>query len=462
MAVRAVVLAAGSGTRMKSRIPKVAHEIAGKPMVQWVLEAVSGVEPVETVVVVQPSADLVEKALPEGVTVAVQEQQLGTGHATQIGLDSLAIEDGDLVLVVPGDTPLLVAKTLEAMLTMHRRTGAVATCLTASVADPAGYGRVVRDGRDKVIGIVEHNDATAKEREIHEINGGVYAFDQSSLTAALTEVGSDNTQGEYYLPDVVAIMVAEGHPIAAHKTSEDELAGVNSHVQLADVARVIHRRINRHWMSEGVWMKDPDRVYIDAEVTIEAGARLYPDVYLEGATSVSGGAEIGPDVYLRDTDVGAGAKVWYAVIREASIGDEAQVGPYVSLRPGARLLDGSKAGTFVEMKNSTIREGAKVPHLAYIGDADIGEQANIGAGSITVNYDGFSKHRTVVGKGARVGSNTMLVAPVEIGEGAFTGAGSVITEDVSDGALAIERSSQKEIPGYAARRRERHEKEKAD
>jgi len=462
MAVKAVVLAAGSGTRMKSRLPKVVHRLAGKPMVQWVLDALGGLQPQETIVVVQPGADLVVATLPQHVTVAVQREQMGTGHATRVALDVMAVGPGDQLVVLPADTPLLTTAALLEMLAIHRRTGSAATFLSADVGDPGGYGRVVRDGWDKVTRIVEHKDATATERKITEINGGVYVFDGELVGEALSAIGTDNSQGEYYLPDVVSILVEAGHTISAHKTSEEELSGVNSQDQLAEVASVIRQRINRDWMRAGVWMKDPSSVYIDAQVSLEAGVALFPGVHLEGDTSIDAGSEIGPDGYLRDTDVGSDAKIWYAVIRQASIGTEAEVGPYVSLRPGAQLLDGSKAGTFVEMKNAILREGAKANHLAYLGDADIGEQANIGAGTITVNYDGYEKHRTVVGKGAKIGSNTMLVAPVEIGEGAFTGAGSVITKDVSDGALAIERSTQTEIPGYAARRHERHQRKKAD
>ena len=462
MAVKAVVLAAGSGTRMKSRISKVVHELAGEPMVRWVLDALEGLGVAETVVVVQPDADAVRAVLGESVNVAVQAEQLGTAHAAQMGLEAISLSPGDQVIVLPGDTPLLTTETLSAMMKLHTDVDASATCLTATMADPSGYGRVVRDSSGLVASVVEHEDASSDELAIAEINGGVYVFDGALLIDALGSVDSDNAQGELYLPDVVEILVARGLTVAAHQTTESEISGVNSHDQLASAARVIRARINEHWMQAGVWMQDPDRVYIEASVTVERGARLFPDVYLEGATSIAEGAEIGPDVYLRDTDVGENAKVWYAVIRQASIGADAEVGPYVSLRPGAELLDGSKAGTFVEMKNSIVRQGAKVPHLSYIGDADIGEQANIGAGTITVNYDGFEKHRTIVGKGAKVGSNTMLVAPVEIGEGAFTGAGSVITQDVSDGALAVERSTQKEVTGYAARKRERHQQKKAD
>ena len=460
MVLKAIVLAAGSGTRMRSETPKVLHQLSGQSMLAWVLDAVSELDPAQIAVVVQPDADAVTVTFPQGVVAAVQDEQLGTGHATQVGLAMLSVEAGDQVLVVPGDTPLLTASTLSALVGAQAAGDAAASCLTASVADPSGYGRIVRGDDGAVERIVEQNDASESQRQITEINGGVYVFDAGLLTNALASVNKDNAQGEYYLPDVIAILRDGGHRIAAESTAEDELSGVNSQDQLAAAAATLRARINTGWMQAGVWMLDPARVYIDGGVTLEAGARIYPDTHLEGTTSVGAGSEIGPDVYLRNTDVGRDAKIWYAVIREASIGDEAQVGPYVSLRPGTRLLEGSKAGTFVEMKNSVVRQGAKVPHLAYVGDADIGEQANLGAGSITVNYDGYEKHKTIIGKGARIGSNTMLVAPVEIGEGAFTGAGSVITEDVAEGALAIERSDQTEIPGYAARRRERHQQKK--
>lgn len=462
MPVKAVVLAAGAGTRMKSSLPKVVHEIAGRPLVGWVLHALDEVGVKGTSVVVAPAAEAVTSVLPDSVIPAVQDEQLGTAHATRVGLEALELDAGDQVIVLPGDTPLLVGATLQALVEQHESEGNVATCLTARLEDPTGYGRVVRGEDGAVTGVVEHKDASDDELRINEINGGIYIFDSQALSEALDRVRADNAQGEYYLPDVLAIFVESGQRVGALVASEAELAGVNSQDQLAEAATVLRHRINGALMRDGVWMRDPGRVYIDAGVTVEPGAKLHPDVYLEGNTSIAAGAEIGPDVYLRDTDVGQDATIWYAVIREASIGPEAEVGPYVSLRPGAQLLTGSKAGTFVEMKNSTIREGAKVPHLSYVGDADVGEKANIGAGTITVNYDGFTKSRTIVGKGARIGSNTMLVAPVEIGDGAFTGAGSVITKDVSEGALGIERSQQKEIPGYAARKSAQSETKKAD
>ena len=457
MAVKAVVLGAGEGARMKAILPKVIHRVAGRPMIQWVLDAVALLEPTQTVVVVKPDADQVVETLPEYAAPVVQPRQLGTAHALQVALGIISLDPGDHVLVVPADTPLITNETLERMASLHRRTGSAATCVTASMTDPTGYGRVVRDGWDRVQRIVEHADTTTREREITEINGGIYMFDGDFIRDAVDHVERNNAQGEYYLPDVVAILGAEGHGISAYRTNAEELSGVNTQDQLAQVAAIMRNRINQAWMRRGVWMQDPSRVYIDATVALEAGIRLYPGVHLEGTTSVQAGAEIGPDAYINDSRLGAGAKVWYSVIRDTSIGRNVEVGPYVSLRAGSELLEGSKVGTFVEVKNSVVGRGAKVPHLAYVGDADIGDETNIGAGTITANYNGFDKHRTRVGRRVQIGSNTVLVAPVEVGDDAYTGAGSAITRNVSKGALGIERSTQREIPGYAERRRARHE-----
>ncbi|MDH3498549.1 MAG: bifunctional UDP-N-acetylglucosamine diphosphorylase/glucosamine-1-phosphate N-acetyltransferase GlmU [Acidimicrobiia bacterium] len=457
MAVRAIVLAAGAGTRMKSDLPKVLHEIAGRPLVGWVLAALEKVDPTDVTVVVGSGAHEVRAALPDHVGSVLQEEQLGTGHAARVALSALDIDDDDAILLLPGDTPLLTVDTIAELLATHRRTGAGATVLTACVDDPAGYGRILRDGWEKVTRIVEHKDATTSQREINEINGGVYVFAAGPLAEALSQMTRNNVQGEYYLTDALEMIAAGGHTLAAVKTTESELAGVNSQDQLASAAAVLRARINAGWMRSGVWMQDPARTYIDAAVDVEPGARIYADVYLEGTTRVGAHAEVGPDVFARDTLIESGAKVWYAVMREASVGPDTEVGPYVSLRPGARLERSSKAGTFVEMKNTVVGEGAKVPHLAYMGDAEIGAGANVGAGTITCNYDGFEKHRTVIGEDAFIGSDTMLVAPVEIGAGAFTGAGSTISKDVSPGALAVERSNQREIPDYAEQRRRRNE-----
>ena len=457
MGMKAVVLGAGEGARMKAILPKVIHRVAGRPMIQWVLDAVALLQPAQTVVVVKPDADQVVEMLPKDVTPVVQPRQLGTAHALQIALGVISLEPGDHVLVVPADTPLITSETLKRMMGLHRRAGSAVTCVTANVVDPTGYGRVVRDGWDRVQRIVEHADTTTQEREIGEINGGVYMFDGDFIRDAVNDVERNNAQGEYYLPDVVAILGAGGHGISAYRTSAEELSGVNTQEQLAHVEAIMRDRINRAWMSAGVWMQDPTRVYIDATVSLEAGVRLYPGVHLQGATSILAGAEIGPDVHISDSRVGAAAKVWYSVIRGALLEPNVEVGPYASLRPGSELLEDAKAGTFVEVKKTTVGRGAKVPHLSYLGDSDVGDEANIGAGTITANYNGFEKHQTRIGRRAQIGSNTVLVAPVEVGDDAYTGAGSTITGDVSEGALGIERSAQQEIPGYAERRRARHE-----
>lgn len=452
---KVVVLGAGPGSRMKARIPKVLHRVAGRPMLHWVLDSVLPLEPLQITVIIKADAGDVAASLPEYAHPVVQERQLGTAHALLTALRADPIDGESQVIVLSGDMPLITSRTLLAMSGVHRRTGAAVTCVTTEAEDPTGYGRVVRDGWERVVRIVEHKDATTKEREIKEINGGAYVFDSEFIMDALDKVSADNAQGEFYLPDVVSILGEEGHTISAYKTSAEELSGVNTQDQLARVSEITRRRINRAWMREGVWMLDPARVYIDVGVKLSRAVRLYPGVHLEGGTSVEEGAEIGPDVLLRDTSVGSGARIMHAVAERAVIGPGAQVGPYVSLRDGTVLDEKSKAGTFVEIKRSTVGPGAKVPHLAYVGDADIGEGANVGAGTITANYDGYRKHRTTVGRGAKIGSNNVLVAPVTVEEEAFTGAGSVITKDVAAGALGIERSSQREIPGYAQRRRER-------
>jgi len=379
---------------------------------------------------------------------------LGTGHATRIAYGTLD-HGADVVLVVPGDSPLFRAETLRRLLDTHAAGEAACTMLTTRMPDPTGYGRVIRkDGL--VAGIVEESDADEATRAIDEVAVSTYAFDAAGLGDSLDRLDDDNHQGEYYLTDVVGIL-ASSASVGAVMTDPEETLGVNSHDQLAAVDAAMRRRINAGWMQQGVWMQDPERVYIDATATLEPGARIYPGVHIEGSSRIGADSQIGPDTFLLDSSVGRGSRVWYSVLRGAEVGDGVDVGPYASLRPGTILRHGSKAGTFVEVKASEVGKGSKVPHLAYIGDATIGEDSNIGAGTITCNYDGFQKHRTVIGSRVFIGSDTMLVAPVELGDGSFTGAGSVITRDVAPGALAVERSPQKEIPGYADRRAQKAE-----
>lgn len=459
--IHVVVLAAGKGTRMRTDLPKVLHRAAGRTLIDWVLEAVSTVEPARTVVVVGHGAEAVAATLPPGVDVCLQEPQLGTGHAVQAALATLdGIAPDDTVIVCYGDGPLILPALVSGL--AGRSPGEAVRMVTVDVADPGGYGRILRDGAGSVVGVVEERDASPDQLALTEINTGLYAFRAGDLIEAIGRVEAANAQGEHYLTDVVRILAAGGKTVTTMDADPVEVAGINSHDQLASAESVLRQRINACLMEAGVWMQDPGRTYVDAGVEVEAGARLYAGVHLEGATAVAADAEVGPDTLVRDGRIGRGAHVWYSVVRGAEIGEEAEVGPFASLRPGTVVGRRAKVGTFVETKATTLAEGAKAPHLSYLGDATVGRGANIGAGTITCNYDGYDKHRTVIGDGAFIGSDTMLVAPVTIGERAVTGAGSVITEDVEDGALAVERSPQNQVPGYADRRAARRRVEEAD
>ncbi|MBW3663140.1 MAG: bifunctional UDP-N-acetylglucosamine diphosphorylase/glucosamine-1-phosphate N-acetyltransferase GlmU [Actinobacteria bacterium] len=448
-----VILAAGKGTRFKSDLAKVLHRAAGRSMLHHVLEAVRPLGAGQVVVVVGHQAEEVEAEartadLP-GITFALQKEQLGTGHATRVAVDSLG-DAAQHVLVLPGDTPLLGSATLTSLVESALDGAAL---LTATVDDPTGYGRIVRDG-DDVARVVEQDDATDEELTITEVNGGVYAFRRSLLAESLAGLGTDNVQSEMYLTDVIEVVATRGVRVTAHAAAPDEVAGVNDRRQLADAAAVLRGRVLDRLMSEGVTVLDPDTTYVDVDVKVGADTVLYPNCILEDATEIGERATVGPNCHLVAAEVGDEAHVTNAVVKHAVVGPEATVGPFTYLRPGTVLDRGAKAGGFVEIKKSRLAEGAKVPHLSYIGDATIGRDANIGAGTITCNFDGFDKHETTVGDGAFVGSDTMLVAPIEIGAGAVTGAGSVITSDVPADALALERSEQQTVTGWAAKRRE--------
>jgi bifunctional UDP-N-acetylglucosamine pyrophosphorylase / glucosamine-1-phosphate N-acetyltransferase len=441
----AVVLAAGEGTRMRSSTPKVLHPLCGRPMILHVLDTLVALPLERIVVVVGHGAEHVTKTVHEQLATEVpiefveQRVQRGTGDAASVGLTPFAdaLDAEDDVLVLTADTPLLRAETLAALATEHRLADAAATLLTVDVDDPTGYGRIIRDDRGAVDRIVEQADANDAELELTEINPSIYCFRRSYLAPALRRLSPENAQGEYYLTDAIEVLRRTGHLIVAVPwTDATETLGVNDRAQLAAAERELRRRINERWMREGVSMTDPDRTYIDASVELEPDVRLLPGVLLEGRTTIGAGSTIGPDARLVDTIVGEDTVITQTVARETEIGDRVTVGPWVSLRPGTQIADDAHVGTFVETKNAVIGEGAKVPHLAYVGDAEIGPGANIGAGTITANYDGREKHHTTIGAGARTGSNTVLVAPVEIGDGAVTGAGSVVTRDVPPGALA--------------------------
>ena len=452
-----VVLAAGEGTRMRStRTPKVLHELLGRTMLGHVVAANRELEPDHLVVVVGHAREQVAAQLttmdPAALAV-VQEPQNGTGHAIQVALAELPELSGT-VLVVLGDAPLLTAGTLRALLERHHADGAATTVLSAVVGDATGYGRIVRDDAGAVMAIVEHQDADDAQRAICEINSGVFAFDAARLREALGRLTPDNAQGELYLTDVVGLHRASGHVVAAHVApAAYEVMGVNDRVQLSQARRLLNDRVVAEHQRAGVTVLDPQTTWIDVQVRLAPDATVHPGCQLHGTTTVAAGAVIGPDTTLVDTEVGADATVLRAHCVGAVIGEASSVGPYTYLRPGTRLGRASKAGGFVEIKASVVGDGSKVPHLSYVGDAVIGERSNIGAATVVVNYDGRDKHRTTIGDDVRIGSDTMLVAPVSIGDGAYTGAGSVITDDVPAGALGVGRARQRNIDGWVARRR---------
>jgi bifunctional UDP-N-acetylglucosamine pyrophosphorylase / glucosamine-1-phosphate N-acetyltransferase len=449
----AVVLAAGEGTRMRSGTPKVLHLLCGRPMVLHVVDALAELPLERVVVVVGNGAERVTKTLQDQLVTEVpvefveQRVQRGTGDAVSVALtlfDDMDAEDD--ILVLPSDAPLVRAETIARLATQHRLQDAAASVLTAHVADPTGLGRVVRDKDDRVASIVEHADATAEELEITEINTSIYCFRRNLLAPALRRLSPENAQGEYYLTDAVAVLRSAGHKVIA-LSAEDagEAIMVNDRAQLAEAETELRARINRRWMRDGVTMVDPARTYVDATVEIDPDVRILPGTILEGRTSIGQGSVIGPDCHLVDAIVGERTTITNAVVRDAEIGDECSVGPYAYVRPGTRLATGVKVGTYVEVKNSDVGEGTKIPHLSYVGDADIGADSNLGASTITANYDGKNKHRTKIGDGVHTGVHTSLRAPVEMGDGSETGAGSVVTNDVPAGQLV------KGVPARVAR-----------
>lgn len=456
-----LVLAAGSGTRMKSDTPKVLHTLAGRSMLAHSLTAATTVAPSHLVVVVGhdrervgPAAQQIGTELGVEVSIAVQQQQLGTGHAVASGLTALPDDFAGVVLVTSGDVPLLDAATLTDLIATHTSAAAVATMLTTTLPDPTGYGRVLRTQDGEVIGIVEEADASPSQRAIAEVNAGVYAFDIDALRSALSRLSSDNAQHELYLTDVVSIVRADGHSVRAQHVDDTALVtGVNDRVQLAELGAEFNRRIVAGHQRNGVTVIDPASTWIDVDVTIGRDTVVRPGTQLLGGTRIGGRCDIGPDTTLADVSVGDGADVVRTHATSSTIGADATVGPFTYLRPGTVLGTAGKLGAFVETKNSTIGAGTKVPHLTYVGDADIGEHSNIGASSVFVNYDGETKSRTTIGSHVRTGSDTMFVAPVTVGDGAYTGAGTVIREDVPPGALAVSAGPQRNIEGWVARKR---------
>ncbi|MGH3510461.1 MAG: bifunctional UDP-N-acetylglucosamine diphosphorylase/glucosamine-1-phosphate N-acetyltransferase GlmU [Nocardioidaceae bacterium] len=455
-----IVLAAGEGTRMRSKTMKVLHPICGRSMIGHVLLAALGTEPTRLVVVVGHGRDQVGPHVLEwapDAVLAVQERQAGTGDAVRVGVDALRVAAGTTqgtVVVVAGDTPLLEAETLAGLVGDHDGARRTVTVLTGLLDDPFGYGRIVRDDEGAVSAIVEEKDASDEQRSVREISSGVFAFDGDFLGDALTAIGTDNAKGEYYLPDVVAIAHRDGKAVGARRIDDVvQTRGANDRAQLAALAAEMNRRTLDRWMRDGVTIVDPASTWIDSDVSLQADVTLLPGVQLLGATTVAEDAVVGPDSTLKDMEIGRGAKVVRTHGELAVIGDGANVGPFSYLRPGTLLGVGGKIGAFVETKNAQIGDGAKVPHLSYVGDAEIGEGTNIGAGTIFANYDGMNKHRTRVGSHARTASNNTFVAPVEIGDGAATGAGTVVRRDVPPGALAVSGGPQRVIEDWARRKR---------
>ncbi len=448
-------MAAGEGTRMHSSLPKVLHPVCGRPMVSWPVLAAREAGAGRVAVIVSPDRDLTS-GLPEGTETIVQPEPDGTGGAVRAAHD--LVRDSDTVVVLSGDHPLITGEIVAALLETHRAAAAGATVMTVELDDPSAYGRIVRDADGDIERIVETKDPDEVEPEvlaIREINTGTYVFDGEPLTEALDNLDNDNSAGEYYIGDVLPMLRAAGRRVVAHRATDPNVnLGVNNRVDLAAATAEARRQILERHMLGGVTIVDPASTWIDAGVEIAADATIEPGTSLRGATKVGADSIIGPHSTLIDTTVGEQARVIHSHLNSASVGNLATVGPFAYLRPDARLGQGAKAGSFVEIKNSEIGEGAKVPHLSYVGDADIGADANFGAGSMTANYDGRTKNRTKIGEGARIAVNNSFVAPVSVGDGAYTGAGAVIREDVPDGALGVSSNEQRNIEDYAKRKAE--------
>ncbi|CAM5778124.1 bifunctional UDP-N-acetylglucosamine diphosphorylase/glucosamine-1-phosphate N-acetyltransferase GlmU [Brevibacillus borstelensis] len=447
--IHAVVLAAGQGTRMKSKLYKVLHPVCGKPMVQHVVDTLASMRVEDVVVVVGHGADTVQATLGERVAYALQKEQLGTAHAVQQAASFLQAKEGT-TFILYGDVPLLSEETLTALLHFHEDQKAAATVLTAVLPDPTGYGRIVRNDSGEVMEIVEHKDASDEVRAIKEINTGIYCFDNQKLWNALAQVKNDNVQGEYYVTDCIGILRQAGEKVVAFEAADpDETMGVNDRAQLSEAEAYMRKRIAVRHMKNGVSIIDPLSTYIEADVTIGSDTILQPGTYLRRGTTIGSDCVIGPQADLSNTKVANGVTISYSVLVDAKVDEQATVGPFAYVRPGTEIGPQTKIGDFVELKNAKIGKGTKIPHLSYVGDAEIGEGVNIGCGTITVNYDGAVKHKTVVQDGSFIGCNTNLVAPVTVGKNAYVAAGSTINQDVPDDALAIARERQVNKPGYA-------------
>jgi bifunctional UDP-N-acetylglucosamine pyrophosphorylase/glucosamine-1-phosphate N-acetyltransferase len=454
-----VILAGGQGTRMRSRVPKMLHEICGRPMIAWPIAAARDAGAEHVVVVASPDSGIADR-LPDGVELAVQDEPLGTGHALLAAAEHL--KNASTVVVINGDAPLVTGGLIQELAAAHEHSGAAATMATVELDDPAGYGRVVRDGKGNVVRVVEtkvSSEASEIELGIREVNAGVYVFDGPKAVAALQKVEPHNAQDEIYLPDALPVLKQGGETIKAHLVDDvDVTHGVNDRSQLAAVRALAQKRIHDRHMLAGVTIVDPDSTVIDADVQLGQDTVVEPSSYLRGATRAGAGCTIGPLTTLIDVTLGDEVRVVHSYLQDCEAENGATIGPFAYIRPGTVLREKAKAGTFVEIKNSDIGAGTKVPHLSYIGDADVGEETNIGAGNITANYDGVAKHRTKIGSRVKTSVDTSFVAPVEVGDDAYTGAGSVITDDVPPEALGIARARQENVEGYA-RRKQRDRKD---
>ncbi|CAI9389732.1 bifunctional UDP-N-acetylglucosamine diphosphorylase/glucosamine-1-phosphate N-acetyltransferase GlmU [Niallia sp. Sow4_A1] len=444
----AVILAAGQGTRMKSKLYKVLHPVCGKPMVQHVVDQVEKLQVDSIVTVIGHGSEKVKAQLGNSVNYVYQQEQLGTAHAVIQAKDILGDKDG-VTLVICGDTPLMTSETIEALFLQHEKMGAKATILTAEASKPDGYGRIVRNEMGVVEKIVEHKDATEAERKITEINTGTYVFDNALLFQALNNVSNENVQGEYYLPDVIEILKQQGETVSAFQTNDfDETIGVNDRVALSEAEAIMRKRINELHMRNGVTLIDPLNTYIEADVTIKEDTVIYPGSILKGTTVIGSECIIGPNTEINNCIVGNNTAIKQSVAHDSSIGSDVNIGPFAHIRPASTINDEVKIGNFVEIKKATFGKGSKASHLSYIGDASVGNDVNIGCGTITVNYDGKNKFMTTIEDGAFIGCNSNLIAPVTIGKGAYVAAGSTITDDVPSEALSIARSRQVNKENY--------------
>lgn len=449
--IHAVVLAAGQGTRMKSKLYKVLHPVCGKPMVQHVVDTLASIKVEDVVVVVGHGADAVRAALGDRVSYALQSEQLGTAHAVQQAIPFLTGKQGT-TFILYGDTPLLSAETLSFLLDFHLEQKAAATVLTAVMPDPTGYGRMVRNELGEILRIVEHKDASPEERAIREINTGIYCFDNQKLLDALSQVKNDNVQGEYYVTDCIGILHEAGEKVGGYVAKDhEETMGVNDRVQLSEAEAYLRKRIQVKHMKNGVTIIDPASTYIEADVQIGSDTVILPGSILRGQTIIGADCKIGPQADLTDVQLEDEVSIAHSVLVDAVVEANVTIGPFAYVRPGTHIGEGVKVGDFVELKNAKIGKGTKVPHLTYIGDAEIGAGVNVSCGVITVNYDGAKKHKTIIGDNAFIGCNSNLIAPVEIGKDAYIAAGSTINQDVPEGALAIARERQTNKPGYAAK-----------